>query len=648
MKKRAIFFGAAVLAASIMMFSACSDAGNDNERFTVTFNANGGIFTASNNEVWHTQVQAGRSVNPPLVPPVNGDFMFVGWFLNPEFGLVPWDFTNPIYSNMTLYARWAGYHRVTFDTQGGTPVTWEVQVQHNTPVDQPEDPAKSGYEFDGWLTQAGAQWDFTTPVNQNKTLYASWAAVFTVTFDAVGGSPVPPQQVVSGSIITAPLSFKRYGNFIPTTPGLFIDSYQLTGWTFNGAPWNFNTGTVAGNMTLTAQWGTGPDTNPIDLSNYEWRFPWNNIVNKAFEYAVDNPAAYILALDQDVTVQSIMANFVSDVLDGEGVSLKIIGLGGERTIRPPTYVAGASRGTLFWVQNGAELIIGNNITLAKTGFTDGNMVLVDSGASFVMLPGSKVTGNNSRGISPTIMATGSAVVVGNGGTFIMKGGEIAGNNINRFTNSAAGLNVLPGGTVNMQGGSIHGNVCFDVNATPRGSLFDVFIHAGDTNNSSSFTMSASAHIEYMNIESTITARNMIKVGENWTGGIYDLVFSAVFQNDPQFADTQARVFELVGWWVCQPVFTAAPGRQLTTADVGRITEDLSFLATMTGAPLAWYGIQNLLIIDSGPDIGRIGFAGWTCPGCDHHNGGRNETGGVAAFNNPNDAVFLPLGQVKRK
>ena len=463
--------------------------------------------------------------------------------------------------------------------------------------------------------------------------------IFTVTFDTQGGTYVTALQIAEGQLVTEPMTVRDNDNFVPPAiPGLFRASWVLTGWTHNGAPWNFDTDTVAGNMTLTAQWGAAA----IDISALT-----GSIVNRAFEYAVNNPAVYFLILDDDVVLDSLMPNFVSDVLEGTGVSLTIIGLGGERTIRPPTAGAGHSPGTLFWVQNGAELIIGNNITLTKTGLTNGMMVLVDSGASFVMLPGSKVTGNDAR-ISPTIMATGSAVVVGNGGTFIMKGGEITGNNNNRFTDSAAGLKVLPGGTVDMQGGSIHGNVCFDENVIPRGSLFDVFIHAGDTNNSSSFTMSGSAYIEYLNIASTRTARNMIKVGENWTGNIFDLTFSASFEFSTDFIDPSDRVIELATWWLCQPLFTAAPGRQLTAADVGRIVDELSFLAVMTGTPAAWLLIPDILIIDHGPDIGRIGVAGWTCPGCDHHNGGRSETGGVAAFNNPNDAVFLPLGQVRRK
>ena len=43
-----------------------------------------------------------------------------------------------------------------------------------TPATRPDDPAKPGYSFDGWYTSDGAQWDFTTAVNENITLTARW------------------------------------------------------------------------------------------------------------------------------------------------------------------------------------------------------------------------------------------------------------------------------------------------------------------------------------------------------------------------------------------------------------------------------------------------------------------------------------------
>jgi hypothetical protein len=41
---------------------------------------------------------------------------------------------------------------VTFDTDGGTPVTIADQtIRYNTTATAPADPTKEGYTFDGWF-----------------------------------------------------------------------------------------------------------------------------------------------------------------------------------------------------------------------------------------------------------------------------------------------------------------------------------------------------------------------------------------------------------------------------------------------------------------------------------------------------------------
>ena len=41
-------------------------------------------------------------------------------------------------------------------------------------VTKPDDPAKSGYRFEGWYTADGTPWDYTTPVTEDMTLTAHW------------------------------------------------------------------------------------------------------------------------------------------------------------------------------------------------------------------------------------------------------------------------------------------------------------------------------------------------------------------------------------------------------------------------------------------------------------------------------------------
>lgn len=64
----------------------------------------------------------------------------------------------------------------------GVTVTYQVNGAHyvtqivpsGSAAIKPVDLAKHGYTFDGWYTSDGAQWDFTTAVNENITLTARW------------------------------------------------------------------------------------------------------------------------------------------------------------------------------------------------------------------------------------------------------------------------------------------------------------------------------------------------------------------------------------------------------------------------------------------------------------------------------------------
>jgi uncharacterized repeat protein (TIGR02543 family) len=67
------------------------------------------------------------------------------------------------------------YYTVTFDSNGGTPVS-QAKVKYLDLVDRPADPVKEGYIFSGWYTDAGLteKYDFTKPVEKNLSLYAAY------------------------------------------------------------------------------------------------------------------------------------------------------------------------------------------------------------------------------------------------------------------------------------------------------------------------------------------------------------------------------------------------------------------------------------------------------------------------------------------
>lgn len=153
---------------------------------------------------------------------------------------------------------------VSFDTQGGSEVAPQTTTS-GEPVAEPEAPTRDGYAFTGWYTDAEATtaYDFTSPVNENLTLYAGWeqtppapAGKFTVSFDSQGGSEIPQQTVTSGETVTKPES-------APTR-----DGYTFTGWyTDSEAKTAYDFATpVTADLTLYAGWAQQPASQSADDS----------------------------------------------------------------------------------------------------------------------------------------------------------------------------------------------------------------------------------------------------------------------------------------------------------------------------------------------------------------------------------------------
>lgn len=146
---------------------------------------------------------------------------------------------------------------VTFDTQGGSS-TPAITFVTGTAIAVPAiAPTRAGYVFQGWFTDAAATnaFDFSTLLNDSVTLYAGWNPLYTVTFDAQGGSATASATVESGDTVPEPAT-------APTRAG-----YTFSGWFTDAAATNlfdFST-TIDSQLTLYAGWtkivpdGSGED-----------------------------------------------------------------------------------------------------------------------------------------------------------------------------------------------------------------------------------------------------------------------------------------------------------------------------------------------------------------------------------------------------
>lgn len=160
---------------------------------TVTFNANGGQFGGTTTEKFAQVTIPGDGKVPagqwPADPVLAGK-EFDGWYTLAEGGTLV-TAAAVITESQTLYAHWADYvppFSLTLnanggkwpsgDTEGDTEKTISGKVNQPAGDKMPANPARGGYLFQGWNTQAdGAGTEFTAStviVDETMTVYAKW------------------------------------------------------------------------------------------------------------------------------------------------------------------------------------------------------------------------------------------------------------------------------------------------------------------------------------------------------------------------------------------------------------------------------------------------------------------------------------------
>ena len=234
---------------------------------TVTFLLNDGTGT----EHRKVEVTRGDPVDRPADPTRTG-YTFGGWYKEAAC-TTAYDFTTPVTENLTLYAKWETVkHTVTFNWNydGAKEPFYEDKVDYNTAVTKPADPIRADgpngakYTFAGWYTDEDCtiEYNFTTPVTENLTLYAKWETVtYTVTFNwncDGAAEPFDTVTVDSGTAVAEP------------DPKPFRDGFAFGGWYTNAActtAYNFGE-PVKNDLTLYAKW-TGVQEKKGLISYYD-------------------------------------------------------------------------------------------------------------------------------------------------------------------------------------------------------------------------------------------------------------------------------------------------------------------------------------------------------------------------------------------
>ena len=132
-------------------------------------------------------------------------YTFDGWYTDDNYSK-KFDFTKPIKSNTTVYAKWtANDYEVSFITEHGNAPTSQ-NVPYNGTATDPGKLKAEGYTFIGWYADEAhkTKFDFSTPITGDTKVYAKWEKNAPVLPDTYALNVSGAFVYVDGVDVTAP------------------------------------------------------------------------------------------------------------------------------------------------------------------------------------------------------------------------------------------------------------------------------------------------------------------------------------------------------------------------------------------------------------------------------------------------------------
>ncbi|HEY4622281.1 MAG TPA: InlB B-repeat-containing protein, partial [Solibacillus sp.] len=230
----------------------------EKSKYIVSYETDGGT-TLSDITVAHNQ-----TITKPTGVTKQGHSL-EGWYTDTNLTM-KYDFTTPVTSNLTLYAKWvANSYTVTFNVTGGTTLAPKT-ILFNEKVMMPQVPTKVGYTFAGWYKEATytTEWNFLTDVvTGNITLYAKWT-VNTITWTPPtstnnnSNNPIPTMKITlhtNGGTEIEPIDI-AYNTKISDLPVPTRKGFRFGGWYEDvelTKPWVEGT-VIRENISLYTKW----------------------------------------------------------------------------------------------------------------------------------------------------------------------------------------------------------------------------------------------------------------------------------------------------------------------------------------------------------------------------------------------------------
>lgn len=171
----------------------------EKSKYTVQFVSDYGSFADQT-------IEHGKPIDTDklTIPTVEG-YTFDGWYTDDTYS-TKFDFTQPITSNTTVYAKWtANDYEVRFITEHGKAPASQ-NVPYNETADDPGKLTEEGYTFIGWYTDETytKEFDFSTPITGDTKVYAKWEKNAPVLPDTYALNVSGAFVYVDGVDVTAP------------------------------------------------------------------------------------------------------------------------------------------------------------------------------------------------------------------------------------------------------------------------------------------------------------------------------------------------------------------------------------------------------------------------------------------------------------
>ncbi len=149
-----------------------------------------------NVELTSAKVVYGNTLQQPADPAVDADKLFIGWYADSTF-TTPFDFTQPIYEDTTLYAKIVAAVTVTLNYNAtiNNVTTKSIKIESGTTISSTElNVTQDDAMLFDWYQNADFSGDAvttTTVFNDSTTIYAKWADIYTTTVMSTTSTATP-------------------------------------------------------------------------------------------------------------------------------------------------------------------------------------------------------------------------------------------------------------------------------------------------------------------------------------------------------------------------------------------------------------------------------------------------------------------------